>query len=956
MRGLPWLLILLTGFSPLSTAPATAQDTQIFYLSGTDADHTVLWDFKCSEGRRCGDWSRIPVPSQWEQEGFGSYNYGHDEDKADEVGEYRTRFRLPEGWIADQIDLVFEGVMTDTEVRVNGELAGAKHQGGFYRFRYNITELIDRAGENLLEVKVWKRSASSSVEAAERDADYWVFGGIFRPVRLEGLPFDAIEHVAYDPRHDGRLNARVRLRRPAEQPGVLRLKLFDADGRPVDEMRSRPVLVGEQRVDMEGRFPSVLPWSAEHPHLYTAELALERGDWVGHRTTTTLGFRTVQVDPEQGLLINGQRVRLKGVNRHAFWPRSGRTVPAGLDASDARRIKDMNMNAVRMSHYPPNPEFLAAADRIGLYVLNELAGWHDAYDTRVGRKLVRSMVERDVNHPSIIFWCNGNEDGWNTRLDGVFGEHDPQKRRVLHPRSLFEGIDTMHYLSWDEMVSRFDPDSRLNRWRALRGPLPLVMPTEILHGLYDGGSAAGLEDYWRLVRESERGMGLFLWAFTDEAVERTDLESRLDTDGNHAPDGVLGPYRETSGNEWAIRRIFAPVTVVADTTDPTWKGLIELDNRLDHTDLKDSRIYWWLLTPEDLDVPGPPSLFPKRPILNPPSTPPGEQLQVQLPLPDDFRRFAALHVQVWIPNGGPSVDFRAPLRPALDVARRSAMTLGNEPRVFPLTHGLRLGSETSGLELDGAGNPVALVHEGRRLPLPLPHASGQNEPPEQTSTHRFTHDRSVGVVTRYRATGDHHLELLRWQVFPSGWIRLSWQTRHDESALPGLVFPWAADVGRALRWIGSGPTRIWGNRPQGFWGRHRVSSRDAVAPQWGHEPQFHGYYAARQGLLETPHGDLHLMLEQDRVLGLWRPAFPDDSETAVARTHDPDGFAVLESAPAIGTKFHPAEDLGPSSRPQGGKGLHRGAVWLHFGTPAQVVDPQGLYGSDEEYPWPAESP
>ena len=102
-------------------------------------------------------------------------------------------------------------------------------------------------------------------------------------------------------------------------------------------------------------------------------------------------------------------------------------------------MKDMNMNAVRMSHYPPDDHFLDACDSLGLFVLDELAGWHGHYDTPTGTKLVREMIAHDVNHPSIIIWCNGNEGGHNFELDHVFDENDNQKRTVIHPWQLFNG-------------------------------------------------------------------------------------------------------------------------------------------------------------------------------------------------------------------------------------------------------------------------------------------------------------------------------------------------------------------------------------------------------------------------------------------------------------------------------------------------------------------------------------
>src|SRR5664279_5402470 len=182
------LLLLFAGI-------AGAQKTEVRYLSGTDKDHTVLWDFFCTNGMNSNKWSTIQVPSQWEQQGFGSYMYGNVNRTANEQGLYKYKFTVPKLWKSKKVLIVFEGSMTDTEVKINGKLAGPIHQGAFYQFKYDISGLLDFKKENLLEVTVSKESANESINRAERISDYWVFGGIFRPVYLEAKPETCIESV-----------------------------------------------------------------------------------------------------------------------------------------------------------------------------------------------------------------------------------------------------------------------------------------------------------------------------------------------------------------------------------------------------------------------------------------------------------------------------------------------------------------------------------------------------------------------------------------------------------------------------------------------------------------------------------------------------------------------------------------------------------------------------------------
>jgi len=191
-----FLLLILFG-------PVRAQKTEVLYLSGTDKDHTIQWDFFCTNGMNSGKWSKIAVPSNWELQGFGSYLYGRPNMAANEKGLYKYEFDVTKSWQKKKVYIVFEGSMTDTEVKINGKSAGPIHQGAFYRFKYDISDLLNFDGKNLLEVTVSKESTNESVNRAERTSDYWVFGGIFRPVYLEALPLQFIDHIAIDAKEDG---------------------------------------------------------------------------------------------------------------------------------------------------------------------------------------------------------------------------------------------------------------------------------------------------------------------------------------------------------------------------------------------------------------------------------------------------------------------------------------------------------------------------------------------------------------------------------------------------------------------------------------------------------------------------------------------------------------------------------------------------------------------------------
>ena len=181
----------------LATQAQPSVETERQYLSGHGADDMVQWDFRCTDGRNSGQWTKIGVPSCWELQGFGTYQYGMrfygkatPEGIADEKGHYRTTFQLPEAWRGRQILLTFEAVFTDARVTINGRKAGSGlHQGGFTRFQFDVSDRVFFGKKaNRLEVEVSKESADLQVNLAERRADYWNFGGIWRPVFIVAKP------------------------------------------------------------------------------------------------------------------------------------------------------------------------------------------------------------------------------------------------------------------------------------------------------------------------------------------------------------------------------------------------------------------------------------------------------------------------------------------------------------------------------------------------------------------------------------------------------------------------------------------------------------------------------------------------------------------------------------------------------------------------------------------------
>ncbi len=684
--------------------------TELQYLSGHGPQDAVPWDFKITGGRRSGEATTIPVPSNWELQGFGSFTYGKEGRQPVEHGFYSRTFTVAESWSGRRINLVFNGVMTDATVKINGRSAGPTHIGAYYPFKYDVTALLnqDKGAPNLLEVEVAKTSANADTDLAEHAGDYWSFGGIFRPVWLEALPPSWIEQVAIDARADGNLTAELalgfrgarRLDGPALPAETLVAQVLGADGQPAGEPVTQTIPgggAGRLRISMQIKAPAL--WTAETPNLYTLRISRQAGDQVLHTVTRRFAFRTFEVRDGQGLFLNGQRILLKGVNRHSFRPDTGRALdPEDCDA-DVRLIRSMNMNAVRMSHYPPDEAFLDACDEIGLYVLDELSGWQHPHDTETGRRLVREMVEHDVNHPSILFWDNGNEGGWNRDLDGDFSLYDPQLRRVLHPWDPFSGIDTKHYPTYGELTRR------------LKGP-NLVMPTEFLHGLYDGGAGAGLADSWNAIAESPFGAGGFIWVFADEGVRRDDQNGRIDVFGTFAPDGIVGPHHEKEASYQTVRDVWSPVQIANPVIDDKFTGKLAVSNSYDFTSLEQCRFQWKLVSyPGPADVKSPPRTLAEGRVASPAVAPHGRG-ELAVPLPANWREADALAVVAWGPDQQELWTWVWPL-PAI-ASQADQKTAAGAPKVTTAAGAIQLIADGLTASFDASSGLLQSVRRGAK--------------------------------------------------------------------------------------------------------------------------------------------------------------------------------------------------------------------------------------------------
>jgi hypothetical protein len=912
-----------------------SRDTERQYLSGRGKDDPVPWRFSCTEGRQSGYWTNLPVPSNWECFGFGSLSYHRDVTNAPvEQGRYEREFQVPGRWADRRVFLVFDGVMTDVSVRVNGQPAGPTHQGGFYRFKYELTPLLRFGRPNQLEVVVDKKSANASVNQAERKGDYWMFGGIFRPVWLEAQPPQFIERVAVDARGDGAFAMDVFVN-GCGQADTVEAQITTLEGVRVG-LPFAGALPGRQAT-LKTTAASPRAWSAETPDLYWVEVRLKSGGKVVHRYRQRFGFRTFEVRDGDGFYLNGRRVVLKGANRHSFWPDTGRCLSAAVHRLDIRAMKEMNMNAVRMSHYPPDAEFLDGCDELGLYVLDELGGWHWAYDTEVGRKLVEEMVTRDVNHPSILFWDNGNEGGFNTNVDHVFAEFDPQRRRVLHPWVPFSGVNTAHYLAYENAVlacQGVHTSFRDNKEVAdTKNPAKYIyLPTEFMHGLYDGGAGAGLEDYWRLMERSKYLGGGFIWALMDEGLNRDGV---MDVAGNQAPDGILGPYRQREGSFYTIKELWAPIEIAERELPADFTGQLTVENKFSFTEARECGFEWEL---RKFPKPGQAGAGFKKlaggRVLGP-SIPPGGKGRLQLELPKSWGEADALALTVRDPSGRELWTWVWPV-PGL---RRSVSSL------VPTRWNRSAASVTETEDEVAAKNGSFTVAFHKRTGLVSRIERGRqrfslaNGPRPARGSARLSSletavDGDTAVVTAWFSEG---LRRMRWRVMPDGWAACDYTAVAEESGeFPGVAFDYPEDRVRSKRWLGQGPYRVWQNRLRGTTLNVWQNDYNNTITGWSDwvYPEFKGCFAGVYWMeLRTSEGPITLYPQSQEVfVQVLRPGQPPAALRGKTDFSLPEaGLALLHAIPPVGTKFKPADQGGPQGQPRRLTGEVSGSVTFHFG-------------------------
>ncbi len=614
-------------------------------------------------------WKKFHVPGVWEVNGYGTPIYASagytfkinppyvtDTPKENftafvernPTGQYRRTFSVPASWLeGGQTFLRFDGAMSAFYVWINGEMVGYS-QGSTEVSEFNVTPYLKK-GENVIAVEVYKYSDGSYLE----DQDYWRFGGIQRDVtlfhtpdvRLRDFAIRTIPENGYkdfllqvDPQfsvYNGERGTDYKLKVEVRDGSKLMFDtavvindILDLDHKAAVMNKWYPQRGPRKLGRITHLFRSPERWTAETPRLFT--LALELCDASGkviERADARFGFRSVEVKDGQ-VLVNGNPIRFRGVNRHEHDPRTARVMTDSLMLMDLMLMKQANINAVRTSHYPNHPRWYELCDSIGMYVMDEadieehgLRGtlastpdWHAAFLDRAVR-----MAERDKNHPSVIVWSMGNESGYGPNFAAISAWlHDFDPTRPVHYEGA-QGVDGEPDPATVDFISRFytrTQDEYLNpgiadgadeeraenaRWERLLSIARRdndnrpVITSEYAHAM--GNAMGNFREYWDEIYSHPRMAGGFIWDWVDQGIfkQRPDGSVQVAYGGDFGDkpnlkafclNGIVFADRSLNPKYDEVKTVYSPVAISLKSFDTsTGTAMVEFINRNHHVDL-----------------------------------------------------------------------------------------------------------------------------------------------------------------------------------------------------------------------------------------------------------------------------------------------------------------------------------------------------------------------------------
>ncbi len=557
---------------------------KFFWVKNADQRPTDFWKV----GYNDKGWDDMKVPAVWELNGYGDpiyVNIGypwrnqyknnppHVPTEKNHVGSYRREFVIPADWSGKDIVAHFGAVSSNMYLWVNGKFVGYSEDSKL-EAEFDLTPYVKPGQKNLIAFQVFRWCDGSYFE----DQDFFRYTGVARDCYLYARNKKRIDDIRVVPDLDaeyksGSLTVNLSLKGNA----AVSLELLDAANKTVAtaEVKGAGKQSSVIRVDNPNK------WTAETPYLYTLRATLKEGNKVTEVVPLKVGFRKIELKNSQ-LLVNGQPVLFKGADRHEMDPDGGYVVSRERMIQDIQIMKKFNLNAVRTCHYPDDSFWYDLCDKYGIYVVAEanLESHGMGYDEATLAKvpsfkkthLERNQrnVQRNYNHPSIIFWSLGNEAGYGSNFEAAYDwvkKEDPS-RAVQYERSGYEGKTDIHcpmYLNYKDCIKYCEDDSKTK---------PLIQ-CEYAHAM--GNSEGGFKEYWDLVRKYPKYQGGFIWDFVDQSCRWTGKNGKMiyayggdfnrfdASDNNFCDNGLISPDRVPNPHMYEVGYFYQNIwTTAAD--------------------------------------------------------------------------------------------------------------------------------------------------------------------------------------------------------------------------------------------------------------------------------------------------------------------------------------------------------------------------------------------------------
>ena len=577
-----------------------------------DADQRPMTDFY-KVGFNDKGWATMQVPGMWEMNGYGDPVYidsgyawrnqhpnnpPYVPEENNHVGTYRKEITLPSEWKGREIIAHFGSVTSNMYLWVNGQFVGYSEDSKL-EAEFNLTKYL-KPGKNLIVFQVFRWCDGTYLE----DQDLFRFSGVARDCYLYTRTINHIEDIRVTPDLDAQYkDATLRVDIQMKGKGTVDLKLLDKAGKEVASSQVKGS--GKQSVTLSVSNPA--KWTAETPNLYKLVANLSENGKVIESIPIQVGFRKVEMKNSQ-VLVNGQPVLIKGVNRHEIDPDGGFYVSKERMIQDLDRLKELNINAIRTCHYPDNNLWYELCDKYGFYVVAEANVESDGmgyYETTLAKEsmyekahLERNQrnVQRGYNHPSIIIWSMGNEAGFGPNFEVCYRwiKNEDKTRPVQYEQAKtndFTDIFCPMYHGYEasEKYAQGDIDK------------PLIQ-CEYTHAM--GNSEGGFKEYWDLIRKYPKFQGGFIWDFVDQSVRRYtedgrefyayggDFNAYDASDQNFCDNGLISPDRVLNPHADEVAYYYQNIWVKPVDLK---KGIVSVYNENFFRDLSDYYAQWELL-------------------------------------------------------------------------------------------------------------------------------------------------------------------------------------------------------------------------------------------------------------------------------------------------------------------------------------------------------------------------